>query len=421
MKKSKAWVFNDNAFCRGKRIPLNEHGYFELGTVGIKTNLGSVALRTDGKFSPDWLPKFITAFHYQGLSVLSFYLGTLFAQQIREAQKTFPFLEYTGEPGAGKSTVLEFCWKLLGRDEYEGFDIAKSTTAGRRRAFNQMSNLPIVIIESDRDRGDNEKRPQQFDFDECKPFYNGRSTGTLGVATRSNDVDEQLFQASLLISQNAEVDGSEALLQRIVHCHVDKKHHRPGTRDIARWFERQTAETVGGFLEVALSRSQAILDTYFSAFEAMERLFSEGGIKNERIIKNHAQIAACAHALKVIFPNLTDDVLYNFTDYLGNRAMAREDRIKADHPVIEKFWEIFEYINNKLGTNTLDKSSNPAEIAVNLNQFRAESQNFGQEYIDLTMLKKILPAGKRHKFIAKNRVVWDKQEQKNYKCWVFEA
>jgi hypothetical protein len=222
-KKSKACVYHDNAFQGGRKVKLNEHGYFELSNKGIKSSLGSVVLKTDGDFSPEWLPRFIKAFHYQGVAVLAFWLGTLFAQQIREKHKTFPFLEFTGEPGAGKSTVLEFCWKLVGRDEYEGCDIAKSTVAGRRRAFNQVSNLPIVIIESDRDRGDNEKRPQQFDFDECKPFYNGWSTGTLGVATRSNDVDDQLFQASLLISQNAEVDGSEALLQRIVHCHVDKR------------------------------------------------------------------------------------------------------------------------------------------------------------------------------------------------------
>ncbi len=283
-KKSKAYVYHDNAFQGGRKVKLNEHGYFELNNKGIKSSLGAVVLKTDGDFSPDWLPKFIKAFHYQGVAVLAFWLGTLFAQQIRDKHKTFPFLEFTGEPGAGKSTVLEFCWKLVGRDEYEGFDIAKSTVAGRRRAFNQVSNLPIVIIESDRDRGDKEKRTPQFDFDECKPFYNGRSTGTLGVATRSNDIDEQLFQASLLISQNAEVDGSEALLQRIVHCHVDKKHHGEGTRDIARWFERQSAATVGGFLDVALKNEKRILDTYFAAFKRFESIFETSGIRNERII-----------------------------------------------------------------------------------------------------------------------------------------
>jgi len=421
-KKSKAWVFHDNAFQSGRKIKLNEHGYFELGQHGIKTSLGSVVLKTDGEFDPGWLPNFIKAFHYQGLAVLAFWLGTIFVQQVREKHKTFPFLEFTGEPGAGKSTVLEFCWKLVGRDEYEGFDIAKSTPAGRRRAFNQVSNLPIVIIESDRDRGDNEKRPQQFDFDECKPFYNGRSTGTLGVATRSNDVDEQLFQASLLISQNAEVDGSEALLQRIVHCHVDKKHHGVGSREIARWFERQNSSTVGGFLELALKHEKRILDTYFKAFAELEPVFTEGGVRNERIIKNHAQIAAFGHALPILFPNMTNDVLQNFTSYLGNRALVREERIAADHPLVEKFWETFHYINaEKTNHEGLNLSQDDRLIAINLNHFRAQCLTYGQEIIDLTLLKKILPSSKRYKFIEKNRAVWSKSQEKTFKCWVFQS
>jgi hypothetical protein len=420
-KKSKAWVFHDNAFQTGRKVKLNEHGYFELGRQGIKTSLGSFALNTDGEFDTGWLPDYVRAFHFQGLTVLAFWLGTLFAQQIREAHKTFPFLEFTGEPGSGKSTVLEFCWKLVGRDEYEGFDIAKSSQAGRRRAFNQVSNLPIVIIESDRDRGDNEKKPMQFDFDECKPFYNGRSTGTLGVATRSNDVDEQLFQASLLISQNAEVDGSEALLQRIVHCHVDKKHHGAGTREIARWFERQTSATVGGFLELALKNEKPILGAYFKAFTEMEKFFADGQIKNERIIKNHAQIAACAHALQVIFPNLTRDMLHDLITYLGNRALIREERIAADHPMVEKFWETFHYINSeKNEVTSLDFSNDAGFIAVNLNHFRAQCVAHGQEVMDLTLLKKILPQSKRHKFIESNRSIRVKLVGKIVRCWIFK-
>ncbi|MGB3222507.1 MAG: toprim domain-containing protein [Desulforhopalus sp.] len=420
-KKSKSYVFHDNAFQSGRKVTLNEHGYFELKNIGIKTSLGAVAMKTDGEFSPDWLSDYIRAFHYQGIAVLAFWLGTLFVQQIREKQKSFPFLEFTGEPGSGKTTALEFCWKLVGRDDNEGFDIAKSTPAGRRRAFNQVSNLPIVIIESDRDRGDNEKRPQQFDFDECKAFYNGRSTGTLGVATRGNDIDEQPFKASLLISQNAEVDGSQALLERIVHCHMDKKHHGEGSVEIARWFEMQSAETVGGFLGVALQNEKRIMDTYLAAFKKLEPRFAKCGITTKRIRKTHAQIAACAQALTVIFPNLEQNTIDRFFLYLENRANSREERIKADHPMIEKFWETYHYINDKSrDSNVLDHSDQEKEIGINLNSFREHCIQYGQELIDLTQLKKVLPTSKRHKFIAKNRAVWSKHLQKTIRCWFFQ-
>jgi hypothetical protein len=421
-KKSKAYVFHDNAFQSGIKVKLNEHGYFELKNKGIKTSLGAVLLQTNGDFTPDFLPNYIKAFHYSGVAVLAFWLGTLFVQQIRARQKSFPFLEYTGEPASGKSTCLEFVWKLVGWDDNEGFDIAKSTRAGRRRRFSQVSNLPVVIIESDRESGDNEKRPRQFDFDECKPFYNGRATGTLGVATRGNDIEEQLFQASLLISQNAEVDGSPALLERIVHCHVDKKHHGEGTREIATWFERQTAATVGGFLEIALKNEKKILDIYFTSFEKYLSYFDSSEIRNERIRKNHAQIAACAQALTVIFPNLNQQTINQFVTYLETRAKAREERIAADHPLVEKFWETYHYINEQAPDgNLLDHSTTPQEIAVNLNSFRANCLDYGQELIDLTQLKKVLITSRRYKFIARNRVLRSALWSKSIRCWIFQG
>ncbi|MFV0349225.1 MAG: toprim domain-containing protein, partial [Halodesulfovibrio sp.] len=345
----KTYVFQQHAFNEGREIPLNNDGYFQVRRGGIKSNLRGLNISTQGEFSPKWLDNYAKAFHWQGLTVLAFWLGSLFVQQIRNEHKTFPFLEYTGEPGAGKSTVLEFLWKCSGRDDYEGFDIMKATTAGRRRAFNQVSNLPVVLIESDRDTGDPDAKAKQFDFDTCKPFYNGRGTGTLGVAKRGNEIDESLFQASLIISQNAEVDGSEAHMQRIVHCHADKSHHQPGTREIARWFERQSSETVGGFLREALKNEQKILETYCAAFAEIEGRFTPE-LKNERLVKNHAQVAACGHALKVLFPKIQMESLDRLTDYILERAKIRERRIAADHPIVEQFWDTFHYLNEECRT-----------------------------------------------------------------------
>jgi hypothetical protein len=424
-KASKAWIFQKHAFNNGQQIEINDNGYFEIKNTGIKSSLTTVNLNTGGKFDPGWLRNFIKAFNWQGLAVLSFWFGSLFVQQIREKQETWPFLEFTGEPGAGKSTVLEFCWKLVGREDYEGFDLLKASHAGRRRAFNQLSNLPVVLIESDRDSGDRDAKIKQFNFDEYKPFYNGRGTGTLGVARRNNEVEEHLFQASLLISQNAEVDGSTALLERIVHCHADKKHHnRNGerTRTVARWFERQTCSDVSGFLTEALKNEKKILDAYFKSFEAYEKVFDEAGIEHERIQKNHAQIAAACRAMSVIFPSMTESLCSDFMQYLISRAKTRVERIMADHPIVEKFWDIFEYIeHNANRETTINHASDPAQIAINLNQFRDKAMAFGQELIDLSQLKKLLLSGcKRHKLIEANKNVWRNDIQKTIRCWVFE-
>ncbi|MDK2956504.1 MAG: hypothetical protein PWQ57_2000 [Desulfovibrionales bacterium] len=423
-RAAKAWVFQEHAVSGGRVIPLNEQGHFTVGRRGIKTSLAGVHINTEGEFSPVWLERYVQAFDMPGLALLSFWLGALFVQQIRDLHKSFPFLEFTGEPGAGKSTCLEFLWKCIGRDDYEGFDIMKSSYAGRRRAFSQLSNMPVVLIESDRDNGERNAKIRQFNFDECKPFYNGRGTGTLGVAKRGNDTEENLFQAALVISQNAEVDGSEALLQRIVHCHMDKSHHRPGTREIARWFERQTSATVGGFLLRALVNERKILDAYARAFTDIEARFGapESGLKNARVVKNHAQIAACGQALGVLFPAMRGRLAQRLTDYLYDRALAREQRLSADHPLLEQFWETFEYLNAQAPSRKegwLNHSSDPERIAFNLNQFRECCYADGQELPDLKQLKKLLPQSKRYLFETANKCVWSRHTEKNIKCWVF--
>lgn len=421
-----AYIFQDNAFHKGRHVPVNSQGYFKIKNTGVKTTLQGVYIKTDGAFSPTWLPDYFKVFHWPGLALLAFWLGSLFVQQIRSIDRSFTFFEFTGEAGAGKSTALEFLWKCLGRDDYEGFDLFKATTAGRRRAFSQVSNLPVVIIESDRDSGERDAKQRQFNFDEVKPFYNGRGTGTLGVARRNNDVEEHLFQASLIISQNAEVEGSEALLQRIVHCHVDKKHHGPDSRELARWFEQQSSKTVGGFLRAALTREQDILTAYKDAFGNIEQYYSSL-VKNQRLVKNHAQVAALGAGLAVVFgrERMTDELRQGLTKYLGERARAREERLSADHPLVEQFWEQFEYLNEEAGEaikkGRLNHSANDRQIAVNLSHFKELAARANQAPLDMQLLKKLLPLSRRHKFIESNKTIRSALEtHKTIKCWIFQ-
>ena len=420
-KESGAWIFHNHAFLNGQKIARNEFDYFDLGLHGVKPRMSTFEIHTDCEFSPKWLPNYIRAFNHQGLAVLVFWLGSLFAQQIRAKQSSFPFLEFTGEAGAGKTTVLEFCWKLVGRsDSYEGLNIINTSKRAKRRQFNQISNLPMVLIESDQG-GMMAGKSAQFNYESLKDLFNGRPPGTIGVATRDNATKSQNFLGTLVFSQNESVQGGEPILSRIVHCHADKKHHTQETREIARWFEKQDVADVGGFLEVALKNGNAILETMFSKFKSMETFFEQRGVKHQRVIKCHAQVAAMAHALRIIFPNFTDDMLRAFLDYLAERALEREDRIAADHPTVDKFWDTFEFINGEMTGGSLNISKDKEEIVFNLNMFRAQCHAYSQELMDLTELKRLLPSSKRHKFVTKNKPVWSPTEQKTMRCWVFKA
>ncbi|WBF68281.1 toprim domain-containing protein [Desulfovibrio subterraneus] len=423
VKALNAYVYENRAYHKGKEIPLNQDGFFQVGKHGVRPHLRGVHIHTDGAFNPDWLEDYIRVFHWQGLALLAFWLGSLFAQQIREAQKSYPFFELTGEPGAGKSTVLEFLWKCCGRDDYEGLDLLKATDAGRRRAFSQLSNLPIVLIESDRDDGRKDGRSRQFDFDHCKAFYNGRGTGARGVNNSGNEVDESLFQASLVIAQNAEVGGSDALLERIVHCHADKHHHGSGTRELARWFERQTVESVGGFLRTALRSEQRILEVYFAAFERFERQFTPH-IKSERVNKNHAQVAAAGAALSVLFPQMTEQRVALLGDYLMERAQTRMERLASDHPLVEDFWETFHYLNSETRTRKhgwLNHSKDENLIVLHLKEVAAACRDEGLPAPDLLQLKRLLMHSNKHKLVAKNKTYRSRWTGASARYWHFSS
>ncbi|WP_215244505.1 hypothetical protein, partial [Escherichia coli] len=80
-------------------------------------------INTDfSEFDTSWLSSLWDAFGAKGYVVLAFWLGSFFAEQIRKTHKSYPFLEICGEPGSGKSTLIEFLWRLCGRADYEGFD-----------------------------------------------------------------------------------------------------------------------------------------------------------------------------------------------------------------------------------------------------------------------------------------------------------
>ncbi|WP_299947176.1 hypothetical protein [uncultured Microbulbifer sp.] len=427
---SGAYVYGNFGYHKGRYLQINKEGYLEAAGVGIRSSFRGFRLHK-GAHKPDWFNQFLTVFHWQGLATLAFWLGSLFVQQIRSRDKSFPFLEVTGEPGAGKSTLLEFCWKLVGRDNHEGMDPAKGSSAGRRRTFGQVSNLPVVLIESDRGDESGESKRKQFEFDELKPLFDGRGLGTLGVAKRGNDTEEAMFQGSLVIAQNARVEASEAIIQRIVHCHCNRDHHSRESEQLARWFNQATCEEVAGFLPAALGKEREILTTYEKAYiHYRERYYDSGGIKANlgRLIQNHAQIMACAVALKHVIPQVQDDVLHGLETYLYQRALDRQSRISKDHPLVERFWEIYDYLNLQSDPlahseasfiEVLNHSSNKQyEIAINFAQFQEVAKKHGQEFLDINRLKKLLNNSLRYPFMEMRKVK-SPVLHKTLHCWVF--
>jgi hypothetical protein len=425
--ETKIYVFPDFAYHNGQYQKISKHGFFTFGRNSVKCNLSGLNFRKADEFSAEWIHAFYEAFSLNGMVLLSWWLGTLFAEQIRAKQDSWPFLEYTGEPGAGKSTQLRFMWRCLGVEGYEGFDPNKTTLPGRSRQMTQGSNLPVVLLEADRhDSG--RKNVKSFDFSELKNLFNGGVIRTTGAKTAGSEVRNLEFRGGILISQNAEVDGEPAILERIVHCHCTKDHFNDQNAKLANKLRDMTVQELGGFIHAVLRNERKLLDGYFRSFEKCYKKLMErdnGQVNNWRILLNHAQINAWLHQLPTIFgTHLKDAQLAAAEDYIWTRAISRQQRLSGDHILLEQFWEVYEYLHERNTTEgiqeLLNHSNDPKQIAINMPHFQEIAGAHRQNIASTSELLPLFKGCKRHQCLGV-KPVRSAIFKKIIKCWVFRV
>lgn len=433
----KTYILGQVAVKGGRVIEANTEDYFEIDRLAIKTLQRSIKLDINldpAEYTRDWYRHLWNAFGARGVVALAYWVGSLFAEQIRAEHKSFPFLEIVGEPGAGKTTLIQFLWKLFGRD-YEGFDPSKSTSAGRMRTFTQVSNLPIVLIESDREtKSGGQAHVRSFDWDELKDAYNGNSIRTTGVKTGGNETYDPPFRASFVISQNNPVQASQAIMERICHMTFGTKGFTPLSFEAAKALERIDGDSVSGFLLEVLKRETDILELINGQAEPLARwMMEQDGITKSRIAKNHGQLLAGVQALRLVVPGITDAHLAEVTDLLVDMARERQQSINADHPVVQEFWEAFDYLNGlpqhtASGLDTKPRLNHAIDaelIAVNLNEYVELAAQHRQQIPVLAELKKVLRTSKTHRYIDTKTVKSGVKAGadgygKAIYCWVFE-
>ena len=428
-KEHGAYVFGDLAVAGGKLVRINSEDYFELGPrKQLKTLSQSVALHLNPDreaYQTGWTNQLLGAFGSKGVVALAYWLGSLLAEQIRAEMGSFPFLEIVGEAGAGKSTLIEFLWKLVGRRDYEGFDPSKATMPARSRNFAQVSNLPVVLIESDREQEGGAKQ-KQFDWDELKTAFNGRSIRARGVKNSGNDTYEPPFRGSIVISQNAAVQAGEAIQTRICHLHFTREGQNRQTKQLAEALEKAELEHVSQFALDAAQREAELLTLINErARNYAERLAEDPDIKVLRIAKCHGQLAALVECLGPdglgLFNTQTVDVA---AGHVWQMARERQQAINADHPLVAEFWEAVDYLEGLRAEPVLDHYGGEGDlIAINLKDFERACGEYKLRVPEMRELKRYLKASKTRKFVDANRTVRSRIRLNgaSVKCWVFQA
>lgn len=428
-KEYQAYIFNSLAVKNGKIYTVNKECFFEIGKLNIKSTAKSLKLNFDAnkKMNESWSHLLWQAFGEKGMVTLAFWLGSAFAEQIRGLYKSFPFLEINGEPGTGKSTLLETLWKLFGRD-YEGFDPQKATHAGRARTFSQVANLPVVLIEGD--RMDEGAKQRKFSFDELKSFYDGNPAYTRGVRNGGNETTEPPFRGTICIAQNAAVNASEAILQRIVQICTDRKNHNQQSRDAAQQLLRLEVTELSGFLLQSISKEKEVMELIKEKVPEYEAKLEMPEITTYRIVKNHALIMALLDALNLVIP-LQQHWIDNTRNEIIKMAIERQYAISVDHPFVIQFWETFDYLTS-MGI-PLNHSKDKNVIAINLNHFSQMASEYRQPLPHTSELKEILKVSKSRKFLGakqvrsiineiynRDRLITVKRSETLH-CWLFSA
>ena len=418
-----AWIFGDLAVHKGRVHEPNDEEFFTLGKQSVKLRTSDRLLRINydaEKCALGWIPPLVTAYGEKGIVTLAFWVLSLFADQIRREQESLAFLEMTGLPGTGKTTLLEFLWKLFGRNNYEGFDPTKATNAGIARTLGSVGNLPVVLIEGD--RGQETLHSRRFEWDELKTAYNGRAVRTRAIANGGMETFEPPFRGAIVIAQNDSVEASPALRERIMAIHFDKTRFGTAGKIAGEQLSRTDTDTVSGFIVHVTRREDQILAAYRDAFKRHEKaMLAHPGIRNQRLAKNHAQLAAMLDAMRLVVTNITDQQVAEAHRFILTMLQDRQRAVETDHPHVEWFWERFDHFRAVEG----DQPDKPIDHSRTTDVHAISLVHFEQRCADLGLrlpctpneLKRLLKTSKRRKFEETKPV--NSWLGKTVNCWVF--
>jgi hypothetical protein len=431
-RELKGWVFQKQAVFNGKLHQLNEQDFFALpDNRQVKTTFkqDSIQLGTveDAHHQELWLDDFRSAFGVKGLVALAWWAGAFFAEQLRalagaaNPYSSYPFLELSGIPGTGKTTLLVFLWKLSGRDNYEGIELDKANPAARWREFAKFGNLPLVAMEGA--LGDATKHKKGgFNLSETKGLYQGRGMKSRGESNNGNETIEPPFRGAFAIAQNSPVMTEDAaVMERIVQQTWDKSHFSSAGWAASNRLSTLLMEDINGFMTACITQEKMFMDKFQDGYQdAVKKLESTPELSNQRIRHNHAQLMGLIYALKAagILALLLPSDLEMIDTYLTRCCHERHQCLQSDTALVNEFWDTVEYLES-YSNLPVNHSSDPTLICISIPHFIEQAKEANQPLpTDLNQLKKELRMSKRYLYVD-YVLKHSKLKKKSLKCFVF--
>lgn len=423
---TKAYVFPEFAVENGKILKLNSESFFNLKDTGIKTDTD---IKQHLTVTPpvDFIDDYMKAFGVNGIIGMAWWVGCLVCEQIRHKHSSYPYLQIIGEPDSGKSVMVHFLWKLLGKSG-DSFNPNSSSIAGRFRKMAEVSCLPIVFNEVDNENESVKGHVKKFMWDEHKDLFEGELGRVTGIKSQDNSTRKPMFRAALVAVQNVKVQASTAMQSRFVHLPFDRSHHSLEGKKAADRLRDLEITDVSGFLLQVCAKSDKLMAEYGRLLPHYQKELSKSPLlKMQRIIQNHAQIMALVECLKLFVP-ISDNDISTVHAKLKHYAEHWQMSMEEDHPTVQQFWFTFEFLNSRssptgnfIDDNLLNHSNHPeSEIAINLEYFNARCIEEKQETIPSKDLRELLLGSKKRKYLY-TKVVNSRLEKRALRCMIFKA
>jgi len=242
-----------------------------------------------------WKDDLLAGFGSAGVCAVAFWAGAIAAREIRETQSTFPLFMITGAQGTGKSTLLEFLWRLYGIPDYEGIAPLHATTNALIKALAGDDRKPAVFVTVDRPT---KWTPNSFTWDELKPCYAGDRIAERGTKY-SDEVTDVAASAGVVFTPDNEADISPALAERSCRvdldriCRDDPASSAAAAYRLVLWPVDDARE----FGRKIAACAPAIADHLAANADARAYGLQRSGIKSDRLATNYGQLMALIEAI----------------------------------------------------------------------------------------------------------------------------
>ena len=233
---------------------------------------------------------------------------------------------------------------------------------------------------------------------------------------------------TLIISQNAEIVSTEAVMGRIVQYKFLKEQMSKKGLYASRNLERFEQSELSQFILLCVEKEKAVLEAYRLGMEKYDEVLhnEKYNIKSSRVIHNHAQMlslfdALCTYILKDLVP---EDIQQKVRSELFEMAQNRDKVLKSDPIIVQNFWntveEMEDSIKNPTHETVLNHSAKSDLFAINFAHLYKVAADYRYPLPDVNELQNALRHSLHYRFVEANKAIQSKISSTTKRCWIFE-